>query len=66
MQRRWVIRLQRGTQPGLGGLLHHNDAVAIAGDRPQLSQDRTRLREWTPMAMLMSESVGKDERVECV
>jgi hypothetical protein len=53
--RRWMVGLQDGAQLRLGALLGSQQPVPVAGQRPQLSQDRAWDRQRPPVGVLMAQ-----------
>jgi hypothetical protein len=62
----WVVGLQDRAQLRLGALLGGQQPVTVAGQRPQLGQQRAAPRQRPPVGVLVAQGVGQHERVKDV
>jgi hypothetical protein len=65
-RRRGVVGLQDRPRLGFGGLLGLLETISVTGQRPDLSQQRRRRDQRSPVRVLVAQGVGQDERVEPV
>ena len=63
---REVVGLQDGAKLRLGALLGDQQPIPVAGQRPQLRQQRAAGWQRPPMGVLVAQGVGQHERVEHV
>lgn len=63
---RWVVGLEDRPLLRLGGLLGLLEAVPVAGQRPDLSQQRRRRGQRAPLRVFVAQGAGQNECIEPV